>query len=485
MKTLFNLVVLVIVTTNSISLIASDNVKTYQNEVAIEFKPNKGEPVTAYQGSFMVPENRNDSKSRAIKVQYVRFPATTKNPGNPIVYLSGGPGGSGVGTARGPRFPLFMAMREHGDVIALDQRGTGLSINTEPCKSSQTINHNTLISVAQVTEKYHLAGKECLAFWKEQGADILGYSSIESARDLVNLKQHLGADKVDLWGISYGSHLALTAMKTIPDSLGKVIIASVEGMNQTVKLPAETDAYFARIHEVINQNPELASQFPDIKQLMVKVHKQLEESPLPVTVAYKDGQTKDFLFQKWMMQRIASMVIADPGRYLGMLLQLYKSVDVKSTEMLSQILAMGVFRDSTIQFRIMPFGMDIASGVTDERLKKINAQAEDSLLGLALNFPMPHLNRIVPELDLGDDFRKEVTSDIPTLVLSGTLDGRTYMAEQNVAIKGLSKAKQVVVEHAGHNLYVTSPEVLKVMNEFMMNKPLSTNHIKLALPTFQ
>ncbi|MDQ3819716.1 MAG: alpha/beta hydrolase, partial [Acidobacteriota bacterium] len=72
-----------------------------------------------------MPENRSDPKSRLIEIVFVRFKSTAKNPGPPIIYLAGGPGNSGIDQARGNRFPLFMAMREFGDVIALDQRATG------------------------------------------------------------------------------------------------------------------------------------------------------------------------------------------------------------------------------------------------------------------------------------------------------------------------------------------------------------------------
>lgn len=98
-----------------------------------------------------------------------------------------------------------------------------------------------------------------------------------------------------------------------------------------------------------------------------------------------------------------------------------------------------MFNNDNISFRLMPFAMDIASGIIDQRLDLVNKQAADSLLGLTLNFPMPQLNKVVPGLDLGDEFRKDPVSDVATLLLSGTLDGRTYIDSQFDAVKGLSK----------------------------------------------
>src|SRR5215210_98310 len=91
------------------------------------FENQKGEKVDAEFGTLVVPENRRDPQSNLIELAFVRFKSTSRTPGAPIVYLAGGPGGSGIGTATGSRFPLFMAMREVGDVVAFDQRGTGYS----------------------------------------------------------------------------------------------------------------------------------------------------------------------------------------------------------------------------------------------------------------------------------------------------------------------------------------------------------------------
>ena len=52
-----------------------------------------------------------------------------------------------------------------------------------------------------------------------------------------------------------------------------------------------------------------------------------------------------------------------------------------------------------------------------------------SLLADTLNFPMPHVMGIRPQIDAGDAFRAPFRSDIPALFISATLDGRTYPDE--------------------------------------------------------
>ncbi|PKG83165.1 alpha/beta hydrolase [Colwellia sp. 75C3] len=481
-----------LLTIASANIQANDNQKTttqhviYSNENAIIFETMDGIKTDAYEGFITVPENRSNKASRTIPVKYVRFPATGNKNGSPIIYLSGGPGGSGIDTAKYPnfRFPLFMALREFGDVIALDQRGTGASKTAPKCVSSQTLPLTTKLTNNSVTQLYQKSANECVKFWQSEGVDILGYTTTQSALDIDDLRKHLQAKKVTLWGISYGSHLAFSAMKELKGKIDKVVIASAEGLNQTVKLPAETNAYFARLQQAINTQPEAKSAYPDIVKLIHSVHKKLDESPMPMSIPQRGASNIDMLFQKVHLQIIASSMISDPQRGVKHLLMLYKSLEQGSDTMLVEVLKRGYFSNTPISFDAMSFAMDIASGITDERLALVNEQAKTSLLGLALNFPMPHLNKAVTGLDLGDSFREDPISDIPTLLLTGTLDGRTYINSQKLATQGLSNLTQVKVINAGHNLFMVSPEVTEVIKLFLSDKEIATQSITIKLPKF-
>lgn len=459
--------------------------KTFGNEKEIQFKSGE-QSVMAYEGSIQVLENRNDKNSRTIPLTYVRFPATGNKKGSPIVYLSGGPGGSGISTAQYPnfRFPLFMALREFGDVIALDQRGTGKSHIVPKCESKKSLPLNERLSESQVTKIYRAAATECVEFWNKKGADVLGYTTVQSAHDLNDLRKHLQADKLTLWGISYGTHLALASLKVMENHIDKMVLASAEGLNQTVKLPARTEAYFKRLQQAINQQPKAKAEYPDVIGLVKRVNRKLEANPITVTMPQKDGEPIEFLFQKSHMQGIASAMISDPHRYVSMLLQIYSGIDSGITAMLPSVIERAGFMDSKISFDIMSFGMDVASGVTDERLNLIEQQAPASLVGKMLNFPMPHLNKVIPNLDLGDDFRTKPKSDVPTLLLTGTLDGRTYVQSQYEATAGLSNLTKVTVNNAGHNLFMVSPKVTETIKIFLSDKPVEDKEIEFTLPPF-
>src|SRR5678816_4756912 len=60
------------------------------------FANSKGEKTAAEFGTLLVPEKRGDPQSNLIELAFVRFKSTAAKPGPPIVYLAGGPGGSGT-----------------------------------------------------------------------------------------------------------------------------------------------------------------------------------------------------------------------------------------------------------------------------------------------------------------------------------------------------------------------------------------------------
>ena len=455
------------------------------SETPMTFEDMKGNKAEAFRGSFIVPENRNNPDSRNIRLEYVRFPATTKTPGAPIVYLSGGPGGSGINTAKGPRFPLFMAMRQFGDVIAFDQRGTGASLNDLPtCKSGVIITDKKSVSDAEYGNLHKRAADICLKFWASKNVHLLGYTTQESVHDLEALREHLGASKISLWGISYGSHLSLAALKTMEDRIDRVVLASVEGLNQTVKSPAETDKYFSRVQEAINTIPELKELYPDLVPMMRRVQARLEANPMRMIVPFKKAGAYDYVLDKNDLQMMGSGMISDP-KWVLYLAEIYAGLDEGDTGPLTKVLS-GFFEpDENISFRPMTFAMDIASGITDARLARIDVEAKTGLVGPYLNFPMPLLNKYVPNLDLGDAFRQKPTSQVPTLVLSGTLDGRTYVESQADAVSGMPNAERVIIKNAGHNLFMTSPEVTARIEAFMRGETSDVTEIIVPFPPSQ
>jgi len=444
------------------------------------FEAKGKEPTEAFKGSFEVPENRNNPDSRMLPITYVRFAATGENVGPPIIYLAGGPGGSGVRTAQYRRFDMFMALRAYGDVIALDQRGTGASDILPECVSSQQVPATVETSDEEFIGQHRDALVECLAFWKAEGVDVEGYNTVENARDLDALREHLGADKITLWGTSYGSHLAFAALKQMEDKIDKVILSSAEGLNQTIKMPWRTDAYFDRLQLAVDSQPAAKAAYPDIKALMRRVHEKIEKKPMALKLQMRDGSTVDLLLQRRDIQLMATSAVSDP-QWAAMLLGLYLAVDNDQKAPLEKVLGRFMDIGKPIALRAMPTAMDIASGMTEDKRLEVAQQAKASLLKDYLNFTY-HYDGIIPAIDLGDGFRENPVSDVPVLLFSGTLDGRTYIESQHEAVASLTNLTAITVQNAGHNLYMSSPDVQTAINRFMEGKPVQEYTITLELP---
>ena len=225
-----------------------------------------------------------------MELAFVRFKSTSKNPASPIVYLAGGPGGSGIAAARGARFPLFIAMREVADVIALDQRGVGLSKPNLACKESVGFSPDKLQTRAELLEIYRKQSAACAATFKQQGVDLTGYNTNESADDIEDLRKAIGAKKISLWGISYGTHLALATIKRHEKSIDRMILAGIEGPAHTIKLPSNIQKHLEHLDRLVKADSTLSKDVPSFLSLVSTVLERIERDP--VTVEVTDPNTK-------------------------------------------------------------------------------------------------------------------------------------------------------------------------------------------------
>ena len=423
-----------------------------------EFVAGNGTKIPAELGKFQVSENRNDPNARLITLSFVRFASTSPNPGPPIVYLAGGPGGSGIQTARGPRFSLFMALREVADVIAFDQRGTGMSRTMSPCRPENNSGPEEPLTRETIVPFYRVEIARCFDKWEADGIDIDGYTTLQNAHDVDDLRRALGVEKINLWGISYGSHLGLTVLKYHPKSVDRAVLAGIEGLDETVKLPFENDAYFGRVQAIIDADPVAKAAYPDFPALMRRVHARLNATPAQATfIPPGKKEQVTVTFDGFAVQMLASGSIADP---LGVrrLPLLYAALDAGDYTQTGRLLY-SQFLSQPSSFSGMPEAMDLASGVSPARMALLEEQFVTSILGDTLNFPMPQVAGIRPSIDLGEAFRAPFKSSVPTLFISGTLDGRTYPAEAAKTAAGFANGSRLIVENGGHNIYEADPRI--------------------------
>lgn len=443
---------------------------------SIMFKPSKGQPVEAEKCYFYVPENRHKKNNKQLKLGFIRFKSTNPNPGYPIIYLAGGPGGSGSGAARGKRFELFMALREVADVIAFDQRGTGMSnqVPYSPAKLHYPL--TTPFRRQPLLEAMKQRIKESVTFWKSKGIDIDAYNTNESADDLEDLRNVLNTEKLNLWGISYGSHLAFAAIKRHPQSIHRVILASLEGPDHTVKLPALSQKHLERVNALVQADPETAKKYPGLLGTMKRVLDKLEVSPVMLDVLNPETNQKVKVgFGKLEIQLLTVFWMVKNPRELSLLPYLYYSMAQNDYSRIGVYILF--LKNAMTRSTLMSLAMDAASGVSPERMAQVREQAPRALLGQTHDFPFPDINNAIGVSDLGEDYRQPFKTSIPALLFSGTLDGRTFLEDQQEIASWFENGTHVIVENAGHDLFFSSPKIKIQMIDFLKGKPITETRL--------
>lgn len=430
-------------------------------------------------GYINVPENRTKSSGKQLRLGFVRLPSTAKTPGNPIVYLAGGPGGSATWTARSARFPLFVKLTAIADVIIFDQRGTGLSRNDlQDCDYTPDIALADALTQKNYLTNMQLAISKCAAEWRSAGVDLNGYNTLESAHDIDALREALGVKQVDLWAISYGTHLAFATAKTYPSSIGKMVLASAEGPDDTIKSPALADAQLKRIAHEISLDKKAAQQYPDLLGMMARVHKKYRENPVVIDVINpQTGELVKIGVGELDIQLLTAGALTRDPEVIADLPGFYALLDAGDFSFIGPFF-LG-FKTQLWNFNPMAMAMDAASGISPKRWEKIQQEAKTSLLWRAHNLPFPDINASLAVTDLGDGYREDPKSQIPTLFLSGTLDGRTFTERHKELARGFSNANFVSVVRGGHNLFLSSPEIIKIIEKFLRGEKVSESTVEL------
>ena len=449
-----------------------------------EYVGYQGQKVAAKKGTFIVPENRAKPNGKQLELTFVKFPTTSKNPGNPIVYLSGGPGGSATGTAKRKRFEMFKQLTQVSDVILFDQRGTGLSNQNRRCAGTQPDLASPTIwqeAVTQVRKDI----KDCVTHWQEMGIDLSGYNTKESAADLVALSKALGSEKINLWGISYGSHLAFTTAKYHPQIIDKMVLASLEGLSHTIKSPQRVDDLITQVSDLLASREDTKKKYPNLKADLSQVMLQLKAEPQIVTTRIMGSKelVKVGISDVDIQFTLSYVFLVDP-QHLAKLPRIV--ADMKAGNFAEIGSYVGTIKSRAGSYNPMSVAMDSASGIDKARWQQVLQEAKTSLVGRTTNFPYPDINDLVPVDDLGDNFRQEITnSTIPSLFVAGTFDGRTLYQSQVELAKGFKNGSVLTVEGGGHNVYMTSPKIGEKVVQFLQGKSVPSQTIQLAALDFE
>jgi len=465
--------------------LAADTPQHFAGELSLEpfpFQTFDGAIHRAELGRLWVRENRDGVSDRLIQIAFVRLASTAVKPRSPVVFLSGGPGVPGIVIGRVPVYHrLFEKLRTLSDVILLDQRGVGMSSPNTACPEGTPPPPAAFETEAGFHEALMDLARACADHWRGQGLDVAAFTTAASADDLEDLRIALEADKLSLLAHSYGTAVALAAIRRHAAHLDRVALAGTEGPDQTVQLPLVSDFALRRLSRMAAAAPGLSGVFPDTYGEFQRVLEKAGNEPLSVPIQTGTKQStvrvgafvlrltvKNMLFNGRQAERIPALVYS--------LAQGDPTLLIPAVQSLYNALSSG--------FSAMQFSVSCSDGWSPERRALAEAQASRSVFGDA---PFVHLDPDLCGAAGGASPQSEsllpVWSSVPTLLVSGTLDSNTPAFQSDELVWGLSNGESLRVENGFHDTLPFS-DVQAIVTEFLGGADVTGRSMSLPPPTF-
>lgn len=251
-------------------------------------------------GYVIVPELHSQPNGKTIKLAVIDFKATGSNPApDPVFYFDGGPGGHIQDTIDFMDKDFYQAFAGHQDAIFFDQRGAGKSVPELGCPEVDTIavaDANKHLSLQQSNTDYLSANQKCHDRLVGQGINLSAYNSIENAEDVNDIRVALGYQKMNIYGVSYGTLLAETVLRLFPSVTRSVVLDSVvpPTVNFNITAIQSTSRSFTTIFNACAADATCNSKYPNLPQILQKTYDTLNQK-LP-TVTATDPETNKNLF---------------------------------------------------------------------------------------------------------------------------------------------------------------------------------------------
>jgi pimeloyl-ACP methyl ester carboxylesterase len=406
-------------------------------------------------GWLIVPEDHAKPNGNTIKLAVARFKSDAAQPeADPIVYLEGGPGASPL-RGTGLQFDaVFGPLAAKRDVILFDQRGTGYSQPALDCLEIKQETLDTLdqnLSLQQSAESSAKAAAQCHDRLVKNGVNLALYNSAQNAADVEALRQALGYDKINLYGISYGTRLALETLRDFPKGIRSVVIDGV--------LPLQADTYAQTpangkqaLQDVFNACAADATcnrNYPNLSQVLSDLKAKFDKDPVKLEVTLRSGERKEELINGDDL-----IGILFQGLYVTQLIPSFPRIiyDVRdgNYDMLAGLATFNPVLSDEISFG-MYYSADCQEEVPFTDTNALDAflkqNPEYAVLGQDDVFQTCKVWNVPPAPATEN---QAVTSDVPTLVLSGEFDPITPPTYGKQAAQSLGKSFFFQIPRAGH-----------------------------------
>ncbi len=394
---------------------------------------------------FTIPLDHDDPARGEIELAVMRIRSSAADPQpDPVVYLEGGPGGAPIFYFDSWIGSPILAER---DIILIDQRGTGFSWPSLVCPETYDV---------YTPEEVTVGFGACQERFEAEGIDLSLFNSVQTAHDLESIRTTLDIEQWNLYGISYGTRVALTAMRLHPEGIRSAILDSTVPPNVDL-VGSIDDIQQAAIAGLIGKcagDDDCTAGHGDLREKIDKTKERLGSEGAPVDIPWLDGT--DTFYREY--------VTGDDFEY-GLGVAMYDSSLIPILPWIIDRVADG---DDEVLATLMALAWYTppAEGQADgayyavlcsEEAPFVPASSMEAERRASQEGGFPPLADICAAWDLepADAVEAEaVTSDIPTLILAGGLDPATPPEWGSVAAATLANSQVVTIEGGGHGVSV-------------------------------
>ena len=415
-------------------------------------------------GTVSVPRDYSDPGAgrfalAVVVVQSADHPALP----DPLLYISGGPGGPLTVYAGYQAAHSYAPGR---DLILVDQRGTGRS---EPhlCPDLEGEFAGAVAAVAMGPEAEMQARRRAIyAACREQaaaqGIDLKDFGTSVTVEDFNTVRQALGVARWNVLGVSYGTTVAMTLMARYPETVRAAVLDSVNPPDPLLPLHSGNvatarNAFF----RFCGEDEACASAFPNLAGTYEDTLRRLEQAPLsvPLPAGMRFSGNQGPLTAP-LFEFVVGRLVYYPRFYPGLprLIETVHDGDTSAfAASLASLLAEATDRDAGTSFaanaavdcRDRPgYRTPTGSTAISERLSLYGVCGDWSELG-----PPP----VVP-----------LDTPVPTLVLAGQFDpNATPAVSRHIADLIGPHAQWIEFAHSGHSVRSTTPCASRIVAEFV------------------
>lgn len=375
-------------------------------------------------GTVSVPEDRQRPDLRTVTLNVIVVAAASPARHIPPLFdIDGGPGLPGTKNAE--FYALFApALRSRREIVLIDQRGTGRSNPLHCPEFSKPEAAYQPLYPAQAVRRCRKA--------LEVTADLTKYGTREAVSDLDDVRAALGYDKIDLFGLSYGSTVALRYLANHPQ---RVRAAVLMGVTPPSAMPPKSHAIAGEraikiLFEQCRSDPACSAFDPEAD--VGRVRARLRSIPGAPSEEIFFEKLRSLAYQPAGARRIPFILSRAAA---GDLAPFYKATKPEGPSLYADGMFLSVICSEAMAL------MDVAAATK---------AAEATMFGEYRLRRQREACSEWPTAQVAEGHLQPVRSNAAVLLISGELDPVTPPEWADTVAKSLPNSKHVVIPGSGH-----------------------------------